>query len=88
VLIAMARHELPANARHLLDELLGDPTLDDSQVQMLQETIRDSGAIEKVEAVIDRNVALALDTIAHAPLSPSAKQQLVELADTVVKRSA
>jgi len=88
VLVAMARHELPANARSLLDELLGDPTLDDSQIEMLQETIRDSGAIEKVEAVIDYNVNVALDTIRNAPLSPSAKQQLIDLADTVVRRTA
>jgi geranylgeranyl diphosphate synthase type I len=88
VLIAMARHELPGNARALLDELLGDPSLDDAQIEMLQETIRDSGAIEKVEAVIDRNVSLALETITNAPLSPSAKLQLIELADTVVRRTA
>jgi len=88
VLVAMARHELPANARALLDELLGDPTLDESQITMLQETIRDSGAIDKVEAVIDRNVAMALDTITQAPLSQSAKRQLIELADTVVRRTA
>lgn len=88
VLIAMARHELPGNARALLDELLGDPTLDDSQIEMLQETIRASGAIEKVEAVIDRNVSLALETMTNAPLSPSAKIQLIELADTVVRRTA
>jgi geranylgeranyl diphosphate synthase type I len=88
VLIAMARHELPGNARTLLDELLGDSTLDDSQIEMLQETIRASGAIEKVEAVIDRNVSLALETMTNAPLSPSAKLQLIELADTVVRRTA
>jgi geranylgeranyl diphosphate synthase type I len=72
----------------LLDELLGDPTLDDSQIVMLQETIRDSGAMEKVEAVIDHNGAIGLDTITHAPLSQSAKRQLIELADTVVRRTA
>ncbi len=88
VLIAMARDELPANARALLDELLGDPSLDNSQIEMLQETIRESGAIDKVEAVIDRNVSVALETISNAPLSPSAKKQLVELADTVVRRTA
>ncbi len=32
VLIALARTSLPGSARSLLDELLGDPELDESQI--------------------------------------------------------
>lgn len=88
VLIALARTTLPANSTSLLDELLGDPELSPQQVSMLQASIRDSGAVEQVESIIDRNVALAIAAIEDAPLSSASKQQLVQLADTVIKRSA
>ena len=88
VLIALARTALPPGVRNLLDELLGDPDLDAEQVAMLQTAIRDSGAIEQVERIIDRNVGLAKSAIADAPLSASARAQLLQLADTVIRRTA
>ena len=88
VLVALARNALSPGTRNLLDELLGDPALDDRQVEMLQSAIRDSGAIEQVERIIDRNVGLAKAAVADAPLSPSARRQLLELADTVIRRTA
>lgn len=88
VLIALARNKLPASSTSLLDELLGDPELSAQQVTMLQASIRDSGAVEHVERIIDHNVALAITAIEDAPLSTASKQQLVQLADTVIKRSA
>jgi geranylgeranyl diphosphate synthase type I len=88
VLIAIARPLLPSNARSLLDELLGDPELDARQVEVLQGIIRDSGAIDRVERIITHNVGLAIASIADAPLSTSAKAQLTQLADTVIRRTA
>jgi geranylgeranyl diphosphate synthase type I len=88
VLIALARTTLPANARSLLDELLGDPELDQRQIEMMQGIIRDSGAIDKVERIIAHNVKLALAAITDAPLSSSARAQLAQLADTVSQRTA
>ena len=49
----------------LLDELLGDPDLDDEQVRMLQSTIRDCGAVDEVERLIADNVARAPSTAAR-----------------------
>jgi len=88
ILIALARTGLPANVRNLLDELLGDPDLDAQQIELLQQAVRDSGAIDKVERVIARNVAKAITAIQDAPLTPSAKAELVRLADTVTRRVA
>jgi geranylgeranyl diphosphate synthase type I len=88
VLIALARERLPANARRLLDELLGDPELSDSQVEMLQNTITGSGALEALESMIEQNTSEALAAIADAPISRGAKAQLTQLADTVIRRSA
>jgi geranylgeranyl diphosphate synthase, type I len=88
VLVALARPGLPLNARALLDELLGDPELDGEQITMLQTAIRDSGAVERVEAMIDRNVDQALASLEDSGLSSSARAQLTELARTVTQRVA
>ncbi len=88
VLIALARAGLPVTVRRTIDELLGDPELSAQQVSMLQASIRDSGAVEQIERIIDRNVRLAVDTMSAAPLAPTARDQLVRLADTVIRRVA
>ena len=87
-LVAIAREKLPPGPRRLLDELLGDPEISDLQVELLQNTIRDCGAVAEVERVIEANMATALAAVAEAPLSRSARDQLRELADTVIRRSA
>jgi geranylgeranyl diphosphate synthase type I len=88
VLIALARTKLPAGVTSLLDELLGDADLSAQQVSMLQASIRDSGAVEHVERIIDHNVKLAIAALDGSPISSAARNQLVQLADTVIKRSA
>lgn len=88
VLIALARTKLPTNARNLLDELLGDSSLDAQQIALLQNAIRDSGAIDLVERVIEHNVGLARAAIADAPLTPSSREQLLQLTETVIRREA
>ena len=88
VLIAIAREKLPPSSRRLLDELLGDPELSDSQVELLQNTINESGAIGELERLIEENTRIALEAIAEAPLSRSARDQLTRLADTVIRRTA
>jgi geranylgeranyl diphosphate synthase type I len=88
VLIALARTALPANAVRLLDELLGDPELDPAQIRMLQNTIRDSGGVDKVERMISHNVGLARTALESAPLTREALSQLGQLTDTVINRTA
>jgi geranylgeranyl diphosphate synthase type I len=88
VLIALARTKLPTNVRNLLDELLGDAELDRQQIELMQNAIRDSGAIDHVERIIDHNVGLARQALAEAPLTTSARDQLLQLTDTVTRRKA
>lgn len=88
VLIALARAKLPGNSTRLLDELLGDPTLDAQQVRMLQASIRDSGAVEHVERIIAHNVNKARSAIETAPISAAALRQLGQLADTASRRAS
>jgi geranylgeranyl diphosphate synthase type I len=88
VLIALARTRMPAHVRNLVDELLGDPGLDGQQVDMLRTALRDSGAVDEVERIIDHNVGLACDAIVDAPVAASARTRLLELASTVTRRIA
>ncbi len=88
MLIAVARTKLPPNAKRLLDELLGDRDLTAQQVAMLQASIRQSGAVEHIERIIDRNVDLAIAAIGNARITAIAKEQLARLTETVIRRSA
>jgi len=88
VLVALARTRLPANARSVIDELMGDPELDSQQIDIMRTALRDSGAPDEVERIIDHNVALAHTAIAEAPLARAAKDELLELADRVTRRSS
>ncbi len=88
VLVALARARLPAHLRSLVDELLGDPGLDRQQVDMIRTALRDSGAVDEVERIIEHNVGLARQAIANAPIAASARTQLMQLADTVTRRAA
>jgi len=88
VLIAIARADLPATAVRLLDELLGDPTLEPDQIRMLQRTLVDAGSVDKVERIIAHNVQLARAALAGAPLDRAAIAELDQLAGTVINRTA
>ncbi|MBW4042514.1 MAG: polyprenyl synthetase family protein [Acidobacteria bacterium] len=88
VLVALARRALTPSARRTVDELLGDPDLTGEQILMLQETIRASGAIEEVEAMISANVENALDAIEGAPLTADSRDALTRLAESISVRAS
>jgi geranylgeranyl diphosphate synthase, type I len=88
VLVAIARERLAAGSRRLLDELLGDPDLDAEQVQMLQRTISDCGAVEEIERLIAEHVARAAAVLADAPISREARAELGSLAKAVSRRTS
>lgn len=88
VLIALARTSLPPTSLRLFDELMGDPGLDDGQIRMLQNTLVDSGAVDKVERMIAHNVELARTALNGASLTRAAIDQLFELTETVINRAA
>jgi len=87
VLVATARRALPPSSVRLLDELLGDPDLDDDQIGVLQATLKESGAVEAVEQSITDQVERAVAALDGADLAPSARAQLTRLADTVTRRT-
>lgn len=88
ILIALARESLSPGTRRLFDELLGDPDLTEEQIGMLQRTIRDSGAVDRVEEMIAADVEHAREAIEGSELAPEARRRLSELAQTVTRRDA
>ena len=88
VLIALTRSKLASGIRTMVDELIGDPNLDGEQIAMLRSAIVDSGAVDEVEQIISHNVALAHAAIAQAAITSAARTQLIQLTDTVTRRTA
>ncbi|MBM7504589.1 polyprenyl synthetase family protein [Agromyces aurantiacus] len=88
VLIAIARERLASGQRRLLDELLGDPALDAEQVRMLQRTIRECGAVDELERVIDEQTDRAMAALSSAPIDRDAAGALADLARAVTRRAS
>ncbi|MDQ0641964.1 geranylgeranyl diphosphate synthase type I [Microbacterium murale] len=88
VLIAFTREHLDASARRLLDELLGDPMLSADQVSALQATITGSGALARVEELIDSYAQQADRALSGAPLDNAAVGELRDLARAATVRTA
>nr|WP_274606905.1 polyprenyl synthetase family protein [Agrococcus sp. KRD186] len=86
VLVEIARQRLSSGVRTMLDELLGDRELDERQIAILQDAIQRSEAPQRLEALIDRAVGEALESLHEGELSRSAVLELERLADTVAKR--
>lgn len=88
VLIALARENLDASARRVVDELLGDPGLEESQIAALQATITASGALERVEEMIRAYAAEADRALVGARLDNAAVGDLRDLAHAATVRTA
>ncbi|MFB8385980.1 polyprenyl synthetase family protein [Microbacterium sp. NPDC055910] len=87
VLIAFAREALSPTARRIMDELLGDPTLDADQIASLQRTIRETGALDRLEALIADYVGQARRALSGARLDNAAVSSLRDLAHAAAVRT-
>ncbi len=87
VLIAFAREGLAASPRRILDELIGDPDLDDAQIAALQRTIVETGALERVEALIADYAREAERSLSGARLGNAAVGELRDLARAATVRT-
>ena len=88
VLIALARDGLDDVSRASLDAQLGNPALDQAQIQALQQLITASGAVDRVERLIESQVAEALVALETAPISAVARQKLRDLTERVTRRAS
>ena len=87
VLVAFARERLERSARRILDELLGDPGLDDEQIAFLQRTIVETGALERVEQLIIDYSRRADRSLSGARLDNAAVSELRDLARAATVRT-
>ena len=85
-LVAMARERASGSGAKLLRDRLGEADLTDDEVADLQDVLRDTGAVQEVEAQIDSLVASSLSALRAAPLGDEAKQHLTDLAFFVAGR--
>lgn len=88
VLVALAREALPPSARRVVDELIGDPQLEAAQIASLQRTIIDSGALDRVEALISGYAREADRALAGARLDNAAVGELRDLARAATTRTS
>lgn len=87
VLVAYAREALPAPARRILDELIGDPELDAAQVASVQRTMIDTGALDRVESLISDYAKQAERSLSGARLGNAAVGELRDLARAATVRT-
>ncbi len=87
VLVAYARERLVPSARRIVDELLGDPDLDPGQVDSLQRTIVESGALDRVESLISDYAREAERALSGARLGNAAVGELRDLARAATVRT-
>ena len=88
VLVAYAREEMPTGTRRVFDELLGDPGLDAEQIASLQETIIQTGALDRVEVLIADYAREADRALSGARLDNAAVGDLRDLARASTVRVA
>jgi geranylgeranyl diphosphate synthase type I len=86
VLIAYTREALPTPARRTVDELIGDPDLDEGQIASLQQTIVDTGALDRVEALIAGYAREAERALSGVRLGNTAVGDLRDLARAATVR--
>ena len=86
VLIAYAREALAPTTRRIVDELVGDPTLDAEQIASLQRTIIDTRALERVEALIADYAREADRALSGVRLGNAAVGELRDLARSATVR--
>ncbi|WP_317451962.1 polyprenyl synthetase family protein [Microbacterium sp. NIBRBAC000506063] len=88
LLVALTRAAVPAGIRQAIDELLGEPGLGDEQIGLLRATMRDSGALERVEEIIATSAKEAERALSGAALDNASVSELRELARAATVRTS
>jgi geranylgeranyl diphosphate synthase type I len=88
VLIAMTIESLNEQERQKLLSHLGQPEISLATIEELRALITNSGAVEKVENLIENLTNQSLTAIDNPAIHPSAREFLTYIALSAVKRSA
>jgi len=87
-LIALAREQLSDSRRAELDAALGDPELSPATVSTLQQLIRGTDAVERIESMIADCTGQAETALASAAIDQASAAALRALAQAAISRSA
>ncbi len=85
-LLAMA-FELANTAQKQVLDLVGSTKITDQDVNKIQEVIKQTGALDELESKISALTAEAIAGIKQAPITQSAIDSLIELAEFVSQRA-
>jgi len=88
VLVAAALEVADATQTGLVRRLLGDPALDPDGVDALRRVLVDTGAVDRVEAMVAERTAQALAGLRAGPVEPEAREALEQLAIAATSRQA
>jgi geranylgeranyl diphosphate synthase type I len=86
-LVAMAVEHATKAQSSAVQELLGDPALDEAGVAALRDVLVETGAVDRVEELIRSRTAEALAALETAPLTEEAVEVLRELATAATARA-
>ena len=86
-LIAMALERADGAQTAVVRRHLGDPHLSADGVAALREVLEETGALRRIEALIDRRMDECLTAVRAAPVDPAAREVLEELAVAATARS-
>lgn len=88
VLVALAREKLPSGPLRVFDDLHGTSDLEPEQIQLLQQTISEAGATQRVEQMITKNIGIARESLTESEIRKDASAELIRLAEFAGSRSA
>jgi geranylgeranyl diphosphate synthase type I len=88
VLIAMTLEALDAEGKAELLTHLGQPHIESAKIEELRALIKNSGAVDRVENLIEKLTNDSLTAIEDPAIHPSARELLTYIALSAVKRSA
>jgi geranylgeranyl diphosphate synthase, type I len=86
VLVAFAMEEASSQQQALMRRHLGDPRLDAASVEALREVIVDTGALERVERLVESLVAEAAAALDTSPVAEPARAVLAQLITAATAR--
>jgi geranylgeranyl diphosphate synthase type I len=87
VLVALTLQNSSTSIAKIFNDLLSERDLEKEQIEFMQTTIRESGALEKTERMMQEYGDRALEVLETLELEPTAKQKLEQLARKVISRS-
>lgn len=87
VLVGLTLQSLPTSVARLFDELLQAKELSSEQIEFMQTTITDCGALAKTERMIAEYSNQAIEALANLEIAEPARIALAKLADAVINRS-